>query len=951
MASGRPAPASDAAAAASASATALSYYHRPQAALRLGVLGVLSSLSLLSALLKPVLASPLFLPFAPSLPTSPGENDWLNVNSHPHHDDEDAPRTPLKLTLDILSIAGLVLLGGVFAGLTLGLMGLDPINLQVLSTSGTPKEQKNALKVLRLLERGRHWVLVVLLLGNVIVNETLPVFLSDFGGGLAAVLTSTVLIVIFGEIVPQSICARHGLAIGAFCAPLVHVTMILFAPIAWPTAKLLDYCLGEEHGTTYRKAELKTLVSLHAQLGTEHLNDDEVTIIRAVLDLNDKTVEDVMTPIDDVWTLSHDEILNEATINRIIHAGYSRIPIHEPGQPDAILGMLLVKKLISYDPEDALPVSYFQLTPLPEATPDLNCFDALTYFRSGRSHLLLISETPGEAGGAIGIVTLEDVVEELLGGEIIDETDYYVDVHQRTRVVRPRPREDSKGHEHEANIQPLIRGIIERRRKLAGSDSPFRKSFGLPSTAVTALNNSSSSQGVASPRAFVPTAAPGFPRTDTNATSTGADDSVHSGAGAPAGAAGSGNPSGGKYGAVGSMTPAAMSRAASRAKPVNPKVPLRHRPGSPSLSNAGSSYASELNNGFALPDAAMEETQTQAQTPTPTQPPSGKKTSWFEAALSQAALTGTRNLSRSRTIEDSLASPPLAGGRVGASQRFSRRSIPDNLNGAGGSGSGNASGNGTGAGAGAGAGVVPRRTSRTRSVDSHAGREHEGVSASASASGFESSQTSSGFSASTAGASSAQAAQPQVQAQPVVPEASSSSEAASAAHDAGASQITPGTTLPASAATNLSTLSENPTAEERAAAADATDDGNDASAAVPSYADVLQADTVEEAKEAATARSGPANGASSKVVVSSSKIATVEAALRAHREREEREQAQERRGSTDTDKTPTEMRRSDSEAATETGGEGGSAASAEAETEDQAEAEAGTKGEQDGPKE
>jgi len=663
-------------------------YSRPHPALRMSIVAILCSTSLVSALLKPVLASPL-LPFGQFLPAAvpysqqdQQHNNFGSIASHGRQDGDEAPRTPLKLTFDILSIAGLVVLGGIFAGLTLGLMGLDPINLQVLSTSGTEKEQKNALKVLRLLEKGRHWVLVVLLLGNVIVNETLPVFLSDFGGGIAAVLTSTVLIVIFGEIVPQSICARHGLAIGAFCAPLVHATMILFAPVAWPTAKLLDYCLGEEHGTTYRKAELKTLVSLHAQLGTEHLHEDEVTIIRAVLDLNDKTVKDVMTPIDDVWTLSHDEILNEAMINRIINAGYSRIPIHEPGHPDAILGMLLVKKLISYDPEDALPVSFFQLTPLPEATPDLNCFDALTYFRSGRSHLLLISETPGEAGGALGIVTLEDVVEELLGGEIIDETDYYVDVHTRTKVVRPRQREDSKGDEH--HIQPLIRGIIERRRKLAGSVSPFRKSFGLPSTAVSA---NPSSQGVASPRAFVPTAVPGFTRFDTGTTTSGGNESSVDASG----------PS--KYGAIGSTTPGAPFRATSRAKPLNPKVPLRQDVGSPTESHGeGSSYVSDSNGGFVLPDAAMSDSQTEGadkgvtvriSSPPETsthqlhQPPATKK---FEAALSKAASSGTRNLSRSRTIEDQLAG---GGGKAGAaragsnglagSQRFSRRNIPDNL--------------------------------------------------------------------------------------------------------------------------------------------------------------------------------------------------------------------------------------------------------------------------------
>jgi metal transporter CNNM len=99
------------------------------------------------------------------------------------------------------------------------------------------------------------------------------------------------------------------------------------------------------------------------------------------------------------------------------------VPVHEPKKPDAILGMLLVKKLITYDPEDGLPVSSFQLTPLPESSPDLTLFDCLNYFQQGRSHMILVSKHPGEARGALGIVTLEDVIEEMIGSEIVDETD------------------------------------------------------------------------------------------------------------------------------------------------------------------------------------------------------------------------------------------------------------------------------------------------------------------------------------------------------------------------------------------------------------------------------------------------------------------------------------------------------------------------------------------------
>ncbi len=92
----------------------------------------------------------------------------------------------------------LVLLGGVFAGLTIALMGQDETYLQVIATSGEAGESKHAEKVLNLLNKGKHWVLVTLLLGNVITNETLPIVLDrSLGGGWPAVLGSTVLIGVY----------------------------------------------------------------------------------------------------------------------------------------------------------------------------------------------------------------------------------------------------------------------------------------------------------------------------------------------------------------------------------------------------------------------------------------------------------------------------------------------------------------------------------------------------------------------------------------------------------------------------------------------------------------------------------------------------------------------------------------------------------------------------------
>lgn len=374
-------------------------------------------------------------------------------------DPPDSPKFWWKLGLSVV----LVLAGGVFAGLTLALMGSDDLNLRVLSTSScNPKERKAANKVLRLLARGRHWVLVVLLLGNVIVNESLPIFLDDvLGGGLSAIIVSTTMIVIFGEIIPQAICVRYGLSIGGVCAPVVWALMILFAPIAWPIAKLLDRILGKDEGHTYKKAELKSFLQFHRE-GEEPLRDDEIVILNSVLSLNDKHAKEIMTPIEDCLILPSNKILNHDTIDEILLSGFSRIPIHEPGQKDNFIGMLLVKKLISYNPDDEWPVSKFPLLPLPEAKPEINCFQALDYFQTGRAHLILISDTPGQRGGALGIVSLEDLIEEIIGEEIVDETDRYQDNHSKKAVKR-------------SGTAAVMRGIIERRRVLnAFSRAPSR---------------------------------------------------------------------------------------------------------------------------------------------------------------------------------------------------------------------------------------------------------------------------------------------------------------------------------------------------------------------------------------------------------------------------------------------------------------------------------------------
>jgi len=225
----------------------------------------------------------------------------------------------------------LVLLSGLFSGLTLGYLSLDETQLNVLSISGSPQQRAYAEKIKPIRKNG-HLLLVTLLLCNMIVNEALPVIGDPIlGGGVQSVAASTALIVIFAEIIPQSLCTRYGLYIGAKMAGFVRVLLWTMGLVAWPVAKILEWSLGSQHGIIYRRTELKELIAMHSHMG-EHggdLKDDTVTIIGATLDLQEKVVSQAMTAIEDVFMLSIEAKLDYDTLRRICQTGHSRVPVYE----------------------------------------------------------------------------------------------------------------------------------------------------------------------------------------------------------------------------------------------------------------------------------------------------------------------------------------------------------------------------------------------------------------------------------------------------------------------------------------------------------------------------------------------------------------------------------------------------------------------------------------------
>ncbi|XP_022988772.1 DUF21 domain-containing protein At2g14520 isoform X2 [Cucurbita maxima] len=301
--------------------------------------------------------------------------------------------------IHILIIAFLVIFAGMMSGLTLGLMSMSIVDLEVLAKSGTPKDRRYAAKIMPVV-KNQHLLLCTLLICNAAAMEALPIFLDSLVTAWGAVLISVTLILLFGEIIPQSVCSRYGLAIGSTVAPFVRVLVWICFPIAYPISKLLDFLLGYGHVALFRRAELKALVNLHgneAGKGGE-LTHDETTIIAGALELTEKTASDAMTPISETFVIDINAKLDRNLMNLVLAKGHSRVPVYYEEQTN-IIGLILVKNLLTIHPDDEILVKNVTIRRIPRVPETLPLYDILNEFQKGHSHMAIVVKQCNKMNG------------------------------------------------------------------------------------------------------------------------------------------------------------------------------------------------------------------------------------------------------------------------------------------------------------------------------------------------------------------------------------------------------------------------------------------------------------------------------------------------------------------------------------------------------------------------
>lgn len=320
----------------------------------------------------------------------------------------------------------MIILSAFFSASETAFSSVNLIRLRQYAEEG----RSGAKKALNVAERFDE-VLLAILIGNNVVNlasasiaTVVATEVLHLGASSAAMATGvmTILIIIFGEILPKSYAKENSEQFSLMIGSIYYFLLIIMKPLI-----KIFMVLKELVAKLYRKKdeepsvtedELNVIIDTMEEEGV--LQQDEVEMLQSVLDLSETFVKDIMTPRVDVVAVSiHDS--NEEIKNVFLEEKYSRIPVYDESR-DNIVGILYERDLFSAIIEkgsvDKVSVSEIMRDPM-YVSYTMRVSDLLTRLQFEKQHLAIVAD---EYGGTAGLVTMEDVLEEVVG-EIYDEHD------------------------------------------------------------------------------------------------------------------------------------------------------------------------------------------------------------------------------------------------------------------------------------------------------------------------------------------------------------------------------------------------------------------------------------------------------------------------------------------------------------------------------------------------
>lgn len=335
--------------------------------------------------------------------------------------DPDGSNSSIQLLLCMLV---LVSLSAYFSATETAFSSFNRIRLKNMAEEGDKRAQL-AMSLAADYDR----LLSTILVGNNIVNILLTslatvFFVGLYGSGTGttlATIVSTVVVLIFGEISPKSLAKEHAEGFVLATAPILRVIVILLYPVNWLFSmwkKLLGKVFKSSGDQVVTEQELLTIVDEAEQGGS--INEQESELIRRVIDFNDQEAMDILIPRVDMTGIDAEATAEEMAA-LFAESGYSRLPVYED-TIDHIVGVVHLKDYLAVQSQQPRPREIMQSPVFVPPTMKIRLL--LRLLQEQKSHIAIVSD---EYGGTQGLVTMEDVLEELVG-EIWDEHDDVVEL-------------------------------------------------------------------------------------------------------------------------------------------------------------------------------------------------------------------------------------------------------------------------------------------------------------------------------------------------------------------------------------------------------------------------------------------------------------------------------------------------------------------------------------------
>ena len=314
----------------------------------------------------------------------------------------------------------LVAFSAFFSASETAFSSLNQIRLKSRADDG----DRTAARVLAMSEQYDK-LLSTILIGNNIVNIAAAsigtiIFTKMLGaerGATVSTMVLTIVVLIFGEVTPKSLAKEMPETIATAVAPVLSLLMLVLTPLTWLFSqwkRLLNHFVHSSESDTITEGELMTMVSEAENDG--ELTDRESELIRSAIEFDDVEVEEILTPRVDVVAVA-DDISLEELAQTFAESGYSRLPVYH-GTIDNIIGVVHEKDFYIARLKKATKIEDL-VAPTLYTTGSTQISQLLRTLREQHHHMAVVVD---EYGGTEGIITLEDILEELVG-EIWDEHD------------------------------------------------------------------------------------------------------------------------------------------------------------------------------------------------------------------------------------------------------------------------------------------------------------------------------------------------------------------------------------------------------------------------------------------------------------------------------------------------------------------------------------------------